>query len=67
MVREDFQRYYGSNRILSGDLTDERLLFDLIDDLDEFGLYSESELTAFVRLCRDGGDPGEINGRPAAV
>ena len=63
LVREDFQRYYGSNRILSGDLTDERLLFDLIDDLDEFGLYSESELTAFVRLCRDGGDPGEINGR----
>ena len=62
-VREDFQKYYGSNRILSGDLTDERLLHDLIDEIDDFSLYSESELDAFVRMCRDGTDPGAINGR----
>ena len=62
-IREDFQRYYGSNRILSGDLTDDRLLHDLMDELDEFSLYSQAELDAFVSMCRQGLDPGSINGR----
>ena len=57
-IREDFQRYYGSNRILSGDLTDDRLLHDLMDELDEFSLYSQAELDAFVSMCRQGSDQG---------
>jgi type I restriction enzyme R subunit len=49
-VQEDFQQYYGKNFIQEENLTDPNAIYDVLNEVENYKLYYETEVEAFAKI-----------------
>ena len=50
LVQEDFQQYYGKNFIQEENLTDPNAIYDVLNEVENYKLYYETEVEAFAKI-----------------
>ena len=49
-IREDFQHFYGRNFIEQDNLTDPNSLYDVLDQINDYGVFYETEVESFAKI-----------------
>lgn len=49
-IQEDFQQYYGKNFIQEDNLTDPNAIYDVLNEIENYKLYYETEVEAFANI-----------------